>query len=531
VPYELRQKILPSHDSVASRLNDDLDVSSSREVTRGVARAGNRAIIANLIGATAGLVATPIVVRLLTPDSYGLLAIMQTFILYLALSDFGMGTASTRLGAAAYVSRDSDEEVSVVWTAFLIAITLAAAVALLLVLCASAISHDLLHLRPQLASQGGGALRLVAVVLIARALQGIFNTPLLVRLKWSTYVVINTGTNVMQVLTIPVVLALGGGVVAAVASAAVWSLISLIGIFIASTRLQPGLLHPRFKRSLLRPLVGLGGKVVGAFIAFVVLSEIDKVLVANLVSIRALAYYAVAVAAVQVVQMIPNTCAQPLFAGLSLFLSQDKREEAGILLVRGIRLFLLVSVPVLIAIVSLGRLALRFWAGQVYAVHSTVPLYILAAGTICEGMVIAANQALVAGHRAGTVSIIAFAQIPVYVAVALLAIHLFGIDGAAVAWSAQMTIAMVVLVIIVRQLVPIKFRKISRASAQLSLGVCIGLGPLIAAVGIGAPTWGIVLLGVACLIAYLGFIWTVVLHYQERDWLIQRAVAVFPHFA
>src|SRR4030095_2112419 len=53
------------------------------------------------------LVATPFVIRLLGSESYGVLALVNVLIGYLAFADMGMGLAATRFGAEAH-SRSDD---------------------------------------------------------------------------------------------------------------------------------------------------------------------------------------------------------------------------------------------------------------------------------------------------------------------------------------------------------------------------------------------------------------------------------------
>src|SRR5262245_22246490 len=76
--------------------------------------------------------ATPFVVRLLGTESYGVLALINTLIGYLAFADMGMGLAATRFGADAHSISDDENEAAIVWTSILIAAIPAAIFAALL---------------------------------------------------------------------------------------------------------------------------------------------------------------------------------------------------------------------------------------------------------------------------------------------------------------------------------------------------------------------------------------------------------------
>src|SRR3954469_12628790 len=69
----------------------------------------------------ASAVATPFTVKLLGTERYGALALLNLIVGYFAFADLGMGTASTRFGAAAFARHNETEEAEVVWTSLAVA--------------------------------------------------------------------------------------------------------------------------------------------------------------------------------------------------------------------------------------------------------------------------------------------------------------------------------------------------------------------------------------------------------------------------
>jgi len=61
------------------------------------------------------LCATPVLIRLLGPASYGLWTLLLLAVTWASNADLGMGTASTKFGADCYANHDSRGESSVVW--------------------------------------------------------------------------------------------------------------------------------------------------------------------------------------------------------------------------------------------------------------------------------------------------------------------------------------------------------------------------------------------------------------------------------
>src|SRR5437660_2137669 len=64
----------------------------------------------------ASLIATPFTIRLLGPEAYGLLALVNVLLGYLAFADLGMGLASTQLGSEAHALGDKLREATMTWT-------------------------------------------------------------------------------------------------------------------------------------------------------------------------------------------------------------------------------------------------------------------------------------------------------------------------------------------------------------------------------------------------------------------------------
>src|SRR3954447_21874358 len=105
-----------------------------RGLTSRVVRGGFLNLIGQGVTMLATLIATPFVIRLLGPASYGVLALVHVLIGYLSFADLGMGVASTRFGAVAYGRADAEGEAAAIWSALLLAIVPASAIALALAL-------------------------------------------------------------------------------------------------------------------------------------------------------------------------------------------------------------------------------------------------------------------------------------------------------------------------------------------------------------------------------------------------------------
>ena len=163
------------------------------------------------------------------------------------LADLGMDIASTRFAADALARGDEQEEVAVVWMALFVTVVPALIAAAALWVVAGNVWLTSLTYRRHFTGEPRLLCAYVAVAGVARIAGNVLNTPQLARLRWRTFVLVNSGTAVAQVALMPIVLLIWPNVIAAAALIAVTSLIAAAGQFTFSRRVQPKLLPPRMR--------------------------------------------------------------------------------------------------------------------------------------------------------------------------------------------------------------------------------------------------------------------------------------------
>ncbi|MGH2661336.1 MAG: oligosaccharide flippase family protein [Actinomycetota bacterium] len=383
----------------------------------------------------ASLVATPFVIRLLGPQFYGLFALINTLVGYVAFADLGMSVASSKFGADAHAKGDHGQEASVVWTSLVLAAVPSGVIAAALSIWAREIATDFLGLGPDLVGPATTALRVASIGFVARAISGVLNTPQIVRMRWDLSVSITSGGTILQILLAPVVLWLGGGLVTAVAVSTVVAVLTAFANLVVSTRLQRKLWPPSIRRSMVRPLMVFGGAMLLAYGAHIVLSNGDRVVVARLETISHVGFYAVSAAAAALLHIVPYALAGPMLPAFSILRTGGRADEARDLYVRLLRLLLITLTPAVVMIVVLARPFFVFWAGPLYADNSTVPFYILAVGVAFDAFTTVPANVMLAAHRAGSAAKYQLAQIVPYFALSIVLVIWFGIVGAAVAWT------------------------------------------------------------------------------------------------
>ncbi|HEY6118534.1 MAG TPA: oligosaccharide flippase family protein, partial [Pyrinomonadaceae bacterium] len=308
-----------------------IGIPSPAGMTRRVLRGSAWTLGGQVIAILASLVGTPFIIRLLGSESYGVLALISVLIGYLAFADLGMGIASTRFGADAHANSDSERELEVIWTSGLLALVPAICCGIALALSARFLVERVLLLPPHLHTTAVWALRLASVGFVARTMASVVNTPQLVRMRMDLNSLITTISTVGQMLLVVVVLALGGGLIAAVAVMTAVNVLLATVHFIVSRRLTPGLSQPRIKKALIRPLISFGGGLVLSSLAAMVLINVEKLLLTRLVSVTALAHYAVAFMVAGLLALAPQAMTQSLLPAFSQLQAESGRSSLQLL--------------------------------------------------------------------------------------------------------------------------------------------------------------------------------------------------------
>ncbi len=469
----------------------------------------------------ANLVATPFLIRLLGPASYGLWTLLLVATAWASTADLGMGTASTKFGAAYYEHGDARGESSVVWTALgLIAVT-TGCVATALALAAHPILVGLLHDEQGLLNVGTVALRIGCAIFLLQSVAGIVNTPQVVRLRWRQWTVITTVVNLLGTIGAPVALAVFRGGVTTVAVVNLdTSILLLAANLLLAVRLQPEIWHPRFDKVVLRKLLTYGGALTVTGIVLVPLSSAERFFLAHNHSTAAVAYFAVALNVATTLQVLPEQLTAPLLPGLARLEAAGRPDDLRALYAKGLSgLFLLVT-PAAILLAFVARPFLSLWAGPQYGVHSTAAFLVAVAGVWFDCLAFMPTSYLLSSGRTKMIAYIRAAQLVPYLVAAWILTERFGVVGAALAWSAGCALDSALLFGAARRVaslpwLPLSDRRLRSLAGPLALGAAAFL---LARLTGGLP--GRLGLAAALTLGYMMAVWYVILTRRERRGII-----------
>jgi len=426
----------------------------------------------------------------------------------------GMGTASTRFGSLAHARGDDEGEASAIGTALLLALVTAMPIALALAFGARLLVDRGLRLPADLHDAAVICIRLAALGFIARAIAGVLNTPAVVRLRMDLTVAINSGTAVAQIALVPIVIYLGGGLTGAAMVIASAAIVYAVLYAIAGVRLLPALRRPRIDRELLRSLVKFGGALVISTIAGALISNVEKLLMPRYASVQALAYYSVAFTLAFMLTQLPVALTTTLIPAFSQLQERDDRAGTEALYRRASHGVLFWALPGAVFIAAAARPFFTLWAGPNYGVQSTLPLYLLLGGVVCEVLAYAPQGLLIS---LGRTDIIARCQLSIvlpYVAASALLIRAYGAPGAAIAWSLRAIVSLTLFATLAARVSGFRFAPLPANKRDFALGVLMLIVPVAIAFPISPAIRSVV--AAIAVAAYALVIFTRVLTTEER---------------
>jgi O-antigen/teichoic acid export membrane protein len=277
-------------------------------------------------------------------------------------------------------------------------------------------------------------------------------------------------------------------------------------------RVRSANLNPAF----LRRLFSYAGWVaVSNFIA-PLLSQVDRYLIAAIVTVEAVTFYAVPYETLNALWIVPGSIAAALFPAFSGLRTRNE-QDFNSLYARPIKYILVLLGPAVLVMMVFANDILRFWQGPLFAEKSSLVLQILVLGVLINSVEWVPANLLMGFDRPDLTAICHLIQLPLYLGTAYLLIARWGIVGAAAAFALRVTFEAVFVFIASWRQAPGVWRSLGERKLLDSLVLIT----LLAVVLIGARalrTEGLMQIGLAILglLAFAGATWIFVLDRFDR---------------
>jgi O-antigen/teichoic acid export membrane protein len=350
--------------------------------SRRLVRAGFSNLGGKMISVLLALVATPIIVRSLGNERYGVYATITMVVVLLSFSDLGVGNGLvTRLAAAQ--GRDSvEEQRRLVSTAFVILATVGLCVWAVAMVAAVTVPWTKLLRATEVSESEVRTAVIVFAVFFAAGLPASLGQKVHLGLQQgavaSAWLVATTAT----ALTLTAVASVAGaGLPVVVGTTVAPTAVLGAGQSLRLLRVKRPDLRPRLAdvtRAQIRTLLGVSGLFFLLNIAVAVAFQTDLLVVSGILGAASAAVFAISLRMFSLVTQATTSALSQLWPAFAEALARDDREWVRRTLVRTMLLTALVTVPAAGLLVLLGPTLIRWWVGP-----SLVPPTVLLVAMAC----------------------------------------------------------------------------------------------------------------------------------------------------
>jgi O-antigen/teichoic acid export membrane protein len=326
------------------------------------------------------LVVTPVLVRGLGQEAYGVWALATTWVLYFNLLQLGTARATVKFVAEADALGDRPRVVRTVATSF----WALAVPGFLLVLAVPGLAYifPVLFDVPDDLRTAGMVLVVLATIDMAIAIPAdTFGAALAGYQRYDLLAVTVAGTAVAQAAAWTVIVALDGGLVAIGVATIVFSLVSQLARFFMVRYLagENPIRLRRFDRGFVRPLMSMSGWIAVAEFSAVIIGQLDVVIVGLISGVVAAGVYAVGLKLSQMPSRLTGPMTSVFFPHAAELAASGRRDELRRMMVAGTRIAVGMAAPLAIAIGVLAEPTIDAWVGSGFEDATLVVVYLSAA--------------------------------------------------------------------------------------------------------------------------------------------------------
>lgn len=458
-----------------------------------------------------GLVAVPILIHAIGVNRYGIITLSAMVVGYFGLFDFGLGAAATKLIAEAAGSGDRTEIPGLFWTSLLLMFAFGTCGGVLAVALSPTLVHHVFRISTGLQPQALRAFHVLAFslpfVISAGSLRGTLAAFQRFDLINAVRVPMGIFSYVGPLLVLPFSHRLDYLVAVMVAGRlAAW----LASLVLCLRKLPVLRRRPAFSRTAVLPMLRFGGWVAVSQIISPIMEYFDRFLIGAMLSMAAVAYYAVPYQVASKLWIVSAAIEGVAFAGFSSTFRTDPARTA-LIFQRATLWVLFAQFPAVLTIVALAPAGLHLWLGAEFARNSTGVLRWIAIGVFMNSVARMPSLILLAAHRPDLTAKIHFAEVPFYCLFLWWILPRYGVEGAAIAWTLRISCDMAAFFFLGWRLLPQARSAIVQVAPLISMAGLLLCGGFVFHSFAGALPFIVVVLASAAV-----GLWRLVLRAEEK---------------
>ncbi|MFL6721071.1 MAG: oligosaccharide flippase family protein [Sphingomonas sp.] len=407
-------------------------------------------IVGSLLPAAISLVTVPFYLRAVGLERYGILAICWVLLGYFGLFELGLGPATAQK-IASLRSASPEERSRLLWGAIFLCLAVGTAGGAILWLAGFPLLSSLRGVGGALEAEVGRAVPFLALSLPASTLFGVLTGALQGRERFLALNAVNALSNGLMSIMPLIVALVWSPTLPWLVAAVLGSRLVAVGLAallcLGAVPLRP----PVFpSRNLTNELFRFGRWVTGFAILVPVLSSLEKFLVGYLVGAAATSIYMVPFNLVSRLVAVPMGLASALYPRFAV---GTKRNIDQLALQAVASLCALMTI-VAVFLMCVMRPFFDLWIGASLGRQAAPIAYVIIAGFWFNGFSHVAHAKLMGSGRPDLPAKISLSQLLPYSIAAYFSVRLWGIEGAAFAWSGRQVVDMTAFFTLTGQLKP-----------------------------------------------------------------------------
>ena len=389
----------------------------------------------NLAGALAPLllllVSVPLYLGTVGDARYGVLVIVSVLLGYFGTFDLGLGRATANQIAKMDGDRAADRAM-VLWTALLLNLAFAGAAAVVFLFAADLLIGTVFKLPSGLRSETLAALPWMAAAVPLATTSSVLRGALEGRERFVAANALGIlGIALFQLVPLAIAYMRGPNLTWLIAGATIATLVTTLVSFVACWEHVRLATSVRFDRGRARMLLRYGGWVTVTGAVGPLLTVLDRLVIAATLGARAVTQYTVPFALVARIELLPSSVARALFPRFSAL----PGDEAAVLGRRALLGLAAVATPAVVLVLVLVEPFLAAWVGPALAETAAPVAAILLLGLWLNGLAYIPFALLQGQGRPDVPAKLHVLELPPYLLALWLGLSLFGVEGAAWAWS------------------------------------------------------------------------------------------------
>lgn len=451
-----------------------------------------RNALLNLVGMAAPLavavITLPYLIRGLGTERFGILAIAWMMLTYLAA--LGVGSTTTRYAAEALGAGRAEDIRRIAWTTALLQVGLGVVEGAALAALVPWLVGTVFEIPDNLIAEARLCLYLLAGAIpllgVGVSFRGLIEAAQRFDLAMAVQVPATAGTYI-------------AGAAAAVAG---WNLPAVFGVILAGRlltvpaymllvrRALPGVsLRPGLDRGRIGELAGFAGWVAVSSVVSPLVTYLDRFLVGAVLSMTAVTYYTPPYEVVSRLALVPAGIVGALFPAFSQLSGHGDRPRAEMLAGQSANLVAVLLGPLLVLVLGGAVDGLTLWLGAEYADQGALALQILAIGVLINGLAYVPFGLLQSMGRPDLPARFHLLELPIQLGLAWFLVSVWGIPGAALAWTLRVALDAALLYAAAARLGLLRLDSLAGARLPRTLTILVIAGAVAALAAAHVPAW------------------------------------------